>query len=95
MTITVEELRRRGIALTPEEAVALFEHVLRSLPEVGPVGQPAGELADWEVEELRAGGFDVSPVRPDEPNPRAHGGALCGPARPESDARPGGPAAGG
>ena len=52
--------------------MALFEHVLRSLPEVGPVGEPAGELADWEVEELRAGGFDLSPVRPDEPDPRAH-----------------------
>ena len=45
LTITAEELHRRRIALSPAAVVALFDQVLPSLPEVGPVSQPAGEPA--------------------------------------------------
>lgn len=71
MTITVEDLRRRGITLTPDEAVALFERVLRDLPEIGPVAGPTAELAEWEIAELAAGGVDLVSLSPDEPDPRA------------------------
>ena len=45
--------------------------MVRGLPEIPPVAEPARELADWEAAELTAGGFDLAPTRPGEPDPRA------------------------
>jgi hypothetical protein len=71
MTMTMEELRRRGITTTMDEAVALFERVLRDLPETGPASASPTELAEWEIAELAAGGVDLAPLRPDDVDPRA------------------------
>jgi hypothetical protein len=71
MAITAEALRRRGIDLTPEDCLHLLEEAILQLPEVGVSGSATDELADWEVEELRAGGLDLSPPRPDELDPLA------------------------